>query len=175
MTDTTERWLPIPGHEGFYDVSDLGRVRSIRHMTAAGWRGGKILAQWPDKDGYYRVNLSRYGKITQAAVHVLVLRAFAGEPAPGQEARHGPNGKQDNRAAELCWGTGLEQAADKHRDGTMARGERQGNAKLTTACVIEIRSRAAQGEDLWVLAVQFNISNEHTRRIILREFWAWLD
>jgi NUMOD4 motif len=172
VTDTTERWLPVPDFEGYYDVSDLGRVRSVRHMTQAGWRGGKVLAQWPDKDGYYRVNLSRQGKITQAAVHVLVLRAFAGEPEPGQQARHGPNGKQDNRATELCWGTGLDQAGDKRRDGTMARGERQGNAKLSEACIIDIRSRAAAGEDLWLLTIEFEISWQHVQRIITRESWA---
>lgn len=172
MIDTTERWRPVPGCEGFYDVSDLGQVRSVRYMTQAGWRGGKLLAQWPDKDGYLRVNLSCHGKIIQAAVHVLVLRAFAGEPEPGQQARHGPNGKQDNRLTELCWGTGLEQAEDKRRDGTMARGERQGNAKLTAPDIIEIRRRVESGESQPSVAAQYKITQVHVSRIVLRQSWA---
>jgi hypothetical protein len=105
-------------------------------------------------------------------VHVLVLRAFAGEPEPGQQARHGPNGNQDNRLTELCWGTGLEQAEDKYRDGTMARGERQGNAKLTVADVRDIRFRAAYGEGQLSIALRFGISQPHVSRIVLRQSWT---
>lgn len=171
MIDTTERWLPVPGYEGFYDVSDLGRVRSVRHMTQAGWRGGKILKQFTDGDGYLRVNLSRLGVVHGIPVHVLVLRAFAGEPEPGQQARHGRHGKLDNRLTELCWGTGLEQAEDKRRDGTMACGERQGNASLTIADILAIRVRRAAGELQQTLADEFRISQAHVSRIVLRQSW----
>jgi len=172
VTHTTERWLPVPGYEGFYDVSDLGQVRSVRHMTSCGPRGGKILAQFPDRDGYLRVCLSRLGVRVSIPVHVLVLRAFAGEPEPGQQARHGPNGRRDNRLTELCWGTGLEQAEDKRRDGTMACGERQGNARLTAVEVRDIRFRAAYGEDQLSIALRFGISQPHVSRIVLRQSWA---
>lgn len=171
-TDTTERWLPVPGFEGFYDVSDLDQVRSVRHMTKAGWRGGKILAQFPDKDGYLRVGLSRLGKVSQHSVAVLVLTAFVGPPGPGQQARHGLGGKSDNRLVNLCWGTAQENSDDKYRDGTMARGERQGNARLTAAHVLEIRALAAAGEDQFSLAARFGISQPHVSRIVLRQSWA---
>jgi hypothetical protein len=172
VIDTTERWLPVPGYEGFYDVSDLGQVRSVRHMTSRGPRGGKILAQFPDKDGYLRISLSRHGKVIQVPVHVLVLRAFVGEPEPGQQARHGPNGRQDNQLTELCWGTRLEQAEDKYRDGTMARGERQGNAKITAEIVRAIRAGWEAGRSQPELAQEFDISQPHASRIILRQSWA---
>lgn len=172
MTDTTERWLPVPRYEGFYDASDLGRIRSVRHMTSRGPRGGKILKQFPDADGYLRVNLSRLGVVHSIPVHVLVLLTFVGEPKPGQEGRHGPNGKLDNRLTELCWGTRLEQAEDKRRDGTMARGERQGNASLTEDIIREIRRRRAAGERQQVLASEFGISQAHVSRIELRQTWA---
>jgi hypothetical protein len=172
MSECTERWLPVPGYEGFYDASSLGRIRSIRHMTSRGWRGGQILKQFTDSDGYYRVNLSRLGVVRSIPVHILVLLAFAGPPGPGQEARHGPAGKLVNAITNLSWGTKLEQAEDKRRDGTMACGERQGTARLTTADVLEIRSRAAQGEDQPSLAARFRISQPHVSRIVLRQSWA---
>lgn len=172
MTDTTERWLPVPRYEGFYEVSDLGQIRSVLHMTSRGPRGGKLLAQFPDKDGYLRVNLSRIGVTRSIPVHVLVLRTFAGEPEPGQEGRHGPNGKRDNRLTELCWGTRLENAEDKRRDGTMARGERQGNASLTEDAIREIRRRRAAGELQQALADAFGISQAHVSRIELRQTWT---
>ena len=50
-----ERWLPVVGHEGYYDVSDLGRVKRI--APAKGAVPGRILAGGTDKDGYILVSL----------------------------------------------------------------------------------------------------------------------
>jgi hypothetical protein len=176
MDESTERpeiWLPAAGYEGFYEVSDYGQVRSVRHMTAAGWRGGKLLKPFPDRDGYLRVNLSCHGKISQIPVHALVLWTFAGLPGPGQQARHGRGGKQDNRWPEnLCWGTPLENSGDKYRDGTMACGEKQGNARLAVADILVIRSRRAAGELQQSLADEFGTSQAHVSRIVLRQSWA---
>jgi hypothetical protein len=172
VSEYTERWLPVPGYEGFYEASDFSPVRSIRHMTAAGWRGGRVLKPFPDVDGYLRVNLSRLGVVHSLPVHVIVLLTFAGPPEPGQEARHGPNGKRDNRLTELCWGTRLENAEDKYRDGVMACGERQGNAKLIAVDILAIRRRRADGEPEQDLADAFGISQAHVSRIILRQSWA---
>lgn len=175
MTDPTERWLPVPGYEGFYDVSDQGRVRSVRHMTRAGWRGGRVLKPFPDSDGYLRVNLSCQGEISGLQpVHRLVLLAFADPPLPGQECRHGPAGKLDNRPANLCWGTPLEQSDDKRRDGTMACGERQGNSRLSRSDVEAIRRRRANGEKGIMLAREFGVSPTHISRIVHRWFWRHL-
>jgi NUMOD4 motif len=173
MSESTERWLPVVGYEGFYEVSNWGRVRSVRHMTAAGWRGGKILNPFLDRDGYFRVNLSKHGVIKGLCpVHNLVLQAFAGPPTPGQQGRHGIGGRQNNRWPEnLCWGTPQENSDDKYRDGTMACGERQGNAKLRADDIRAIRFRASTGESTPSLADCFSISQVHVRRIIFRESW----
>ena len=171
-SDDTECWLPVPDYEGFYEVSSLAQVRSIRHMTTAGWRGGKVLKPFLDGDGYFRVSLSRYGVVRSVPVHVLVLRAFKGDPEPGQQSRHGPNGILDNRPGELSWGTGQENSDDKYRDGTMACGERQGNARLRAADIIAIRTQAAAGRKQVRLAQEYGVSQAHISRIVLRESWA---
>jgi hypothetical protein len=141
-------------------------------MTAAGWRGGTVLRPFLDSDGYLRVNLSRLGVVHSIPVHVIVLLTFAGLPEPGQQGRHGPGGRRDNRFANLCWGTIQENSDDKYRDGTMARGERQGNAMLTAEDVLAIRRRRASGEPEQDLADVFGISQAHVSRIVLRQSWA---
>ena len=129
-------------------------------MTRAGWRGGKLLKPFPDSDGYLRVNLSRLGEVSGLQpVHGLVLLAFAGPPGQGQQARHGVGGKTDNRLANLCWGTSLEQSDDKRRDGTMACGEKQGNSRLSRSDVEAIRRRRANGETQPALACEFGTSH----------------
>lgn len=171
MDDHTERWLPVPGYEGFYEVSDTGCVRSVRHWTKAGWRGGTVLSQFTDGDGYFRVNLSRLGSVRSRPVHALVLMAFQGMPAKGQQGCHGPGGRTVNDTGNLYWGSAQVNSDDKNRDGTMARGERQGNARLRAADIRAIRERYAAGEGQLALARNYGISQPHVSRIILRQSW----
>jgi NUMOD4 motif len=83
-----ERWLPVPGWERLYEVSDLGRVRSLPRKGGNNrWYGGKVLVPYPHK-GYPVVPLCRGGQRTMRAIHQLVLEAFAGPCPPGMQACH---------------------------------------------------------------------------------------
>jgi hypothetical protein len=163
-----ETWLPVVGWVGLYEVSDLGRVRSLDRIVLTDngrcrpylrrYRGRILSPAVHPQHGYHSVVLSAGGRPTTAQVHVLVLLAFAGPPKPGQQARHGPGGPGDNRWPEnLCWGTQAENEADKLRDGTSQHGERNHQAKLTEAIVRECRRRAAAGETRGALAAEFGV------------------
>ena len=155
-----ERWLPVVGWEGLYEVSDLGRVRSIRRMTASGMRGGAIRKLDLLEGRYLTVMLTDGARREHRLVHHLVLEAFV-EPCPeGEETRHGPNGGLDNRLSQLCWGTKAENGADKIRDGVSHRGESHYRAKLTSAIVAECRKRAAEGESQTALAREFGVGQQ---------------
>jgi hypothetical protein len=119
---TPERWLPIAGYEGFYEVSDLGRVRSLDRVVIE--RGGKarpmrgrILKPSRYLDGYLIVSLCNDRHHTRA-VHDLVARAFHGEPAPGQQVCHFDGDKTNNLAANLRWDTQSANNLDAVRHGT---------------------------------------------------------
>ena len=173
MTDPApcpERWLAVPGYEGFYEVSDLGRVRSVRHMTRIGWRGGRVLKA-NRALRCWQVTLYRDGVATPARLHQLVLLAFTGPCPPGQEGRHGPGGVKDNRLANLCYGTHSENIRDKVRDGTDGSGERNANAKLTQASVAGIRSAAADGESQYVLARRYGVTQANISLIVTGKGW----
>lgn len=75
-----EHWKAIPGYEGFYEVSDLGRIRSIDRFIYNRWSGkndrsvkGKIRKTEEAHDGYRRVRLLRNGKTKKYFVHRLVM------------------------------------------------------------------------------------------------------
>ena len=104
-----ERWRAVPGWPG-YQASSMGRVRSARG----------VLAPRPDGDGYLRVTLYRAGRRKTFGVHQLVMLAHAGPP----EVLHGPGGRQDNRLANLRYGSRLENERDKR--GMKGRNESQG-------------------------------------------------
>ena len=161
-----ERWLPVPRYEGLYEVSDLGRVRSLdRVVTRSDGRRcrypGVMLR--PAATGkitpHQRVALSANGKACTELVHQLVLEAFVGPRPEGQQSRHGPGGSLDNRLVNLCYGTPVENMADMERDGTAHRGETHGGAKLTEVIVLECRRRHAAGESQRSLAAEFGVGN----------------
>jgi len=171
-----ERWLPVVGWEGLYEVSNMGRVRSLLRQTPRGMRGNHILTNhlWHES-GYFFVGLSRDGECASPYVHALVLEAFAGPRPDDHEALHGPAGNQVNCWPEnLRWGTPVENAADKLRDGTAPRGERCGAHKLTAAQVLEIRRRRSGGEAQKSLAAAFGVSRSTISYCTTGRTWTWL-
>ena len=74
-------------------------------------------------------------------IHRLVLEAFVGPRPRGAFGLHGNDDREDNRAANLRWGTRAENAADARRNGRAVRGRRVGTAKLTPAIVRVMRQR----------------------------------
>jgi hypothetical protein len=149
-------------------------VRSLPRDSRPGRRGheGQILKPWLTVHGYEVVGLYRPGFNQRKAVHQLVAEAFIGPCPPGEEVRHGPNGKPDNRASQLCYGTRKQNHADKHRDGTSNQGERHGIAKLTDAIVAECRIRHAAGETQESLADEFGVNKATMHHAIRGMTWG---
>lgn len=178
MTDPTERWLPVVSFDGFYaslyEVSDLGRVRSLPRQTRRGVRGGRLLAGHVRDDGYPEVAMSRENKVRARMVHLLVLEAFVSLCPDGMEARHGPGGKLDASLANLCWGTRAQNVGpDRVRDGQSNRGERHGLSKLTMEQVEDIRRRSAAGETQQSIASRHGITFQNVSVIVLGKTWSY--
>jgi NUMOD4 motif-containing protein/HNH endonuclease len=128
ITDEHETWQPVVGYEGLYEVSDMGRVRSVDRMV---WRDGaqyskphqvpkpgRIKSSHIQELGYVGVMLWRDGKVSNLRVHRLVLEAFVGPAPEDMETLHGNGVRHDNRLVNLRWGTWAENYADRVRHGT---------------------------------------------------------
>jgi len=123
---TSERWLPVAGYEGFYEVSDLARVRSLPRMTRhAGLKGGQILRTPLGNHGYPTVNLSVDGHRKVHLVHRLVAAAFLGPCPEGMEVRHLDGNRGRCELSNLAYGTHSENELDKLRHGTHITGSRE--------------------------------------------------
>src|ERR1051326_4973597 len=99
--ENDERWLAIPGYEGWYDVSDSGRVRRARKTKGA--RIGHVRKMCLAGRGYLHVTLYRGGRHTLRciAVHRLVAAAFLGECPQGLEVDHIDGNRLNNAASNL--------------------------------------------------------------------------
>ena len=95
-----ENWLPIEGYEGSYEVSDLGRVRSLVNDKK---RKMKILKPVDNGIGYLMVCLSKDGKQKWFSVHRLVATAFVPNMFGLNEVNHINEDKTDNRESNLMW------------------------------------------------------------------------
>lgn len=118
-----------------YQVSDLGRVRSLPSVK----RGGKLLTLV--KNGkYLRVVLFLgKGPGLQRTVHTLVLTAFVGPRPEGMFGLHRDDDGTNNVLANLYWGTPQQNAADMRANGVLQFGHHHVNAKLTPEQVQQIR------------------------------------
>lgn len=112
-----ETWRAIPGYEGIYDVSDLGRVRSLPRK---GVPVGCILTQFnlPNPPGYFFVHLTVRGKTRSRTVHQLVAAAFIGPRPAGHDTRHLDGNPLRNVPGNLAYGTRSENMQDMLRHGT---------------------------------------------------------
>lgn len=151
MDSVPEIWKPVNGHEGHYEVSDQGRVRSLdryvpRRRGKPMRRVGKILKSIvaAGGPGYPIINLC--GRTTY--VHSLVLEAFVGPRPHRHEACHENGIRTDNRLANLRWDTPQANQMDRARHGTSNRGEQCAVAKLTAEQAREIYQSRERGCEL---------------------------
>ena len=169
--------MPIAGFEGLYEVSSLGRVKSLAREVLHSHGNlqtckERVLKPFINKGGYGTVGLHKNGSQLHKKVHALVAEAFIGPRPEGLQVRHGTRGKLDNSLANLCYGTPKQNSADKVRDGTHNRGERNPKAKLTEADIREIRSLLAAGKRQKSIANTFGVANSTICFIKQGKIWA---
>ena len=109
-----EEWRDVVGFEGYYQVSNLGRVRSldrdipyINHSTPTVLhKKGQIMKLRPDSDGYLRVNLHvAHIKNKLLGVHRIVAQAFISNPKNLPCVNHKDYNKANNCVDNLEWCT----------------------------------------------------------------------
>jgi NUMOD4 motif/HNH endonuclease len=116
--NTAERWKPVVGYEGYYEVSDLGRVRSLRHRW--GPRPVPLVLKPQSRpSGHLHVSLYGYSKNgSTQAIHHLVLEAFVSPCPEGFEGCHGDGDPANNALGNLRWDTRSANVQDALRHGT---------------------------------------------------------
>lgn len=107
-----ELWKPIKGYEGLYEISNLGRVRSIAREVQRGNSTIRIKEKMKKPyiagGGYYYIMLSKNGKTKIFTLHRLLAEAFIPNPNNLPEVDHINTNKSDYRLENLRWVTHKE-------------------------------------------------------------------
>lgn len=173
-----ETWKPIPGYEGIYEASDLGRVRSLDRVTVASngvsrkWKG-RVLKQNKNGSGYLQVVLSKPGGVNNLFVHRLVFMAFNGEIQSGRDICHCDGDKHNNRSGNLRSDTRAGNMKDAIKHGVSPRGERNSQSKLTAEEVLQMRREFASGEcSRSDLAEKYQVNRTQIGLILTGRAWS---
>lgn len=103
----TEIWKPIPGYEGLYEISDIGRVKSLPRETFGllRFKEERIISSNGDGKGYRTIKLSKNGKVSRYLVHRLVAMAFIPNPDNLPYINHKDENRSNNNVGNLEWCT----------------------------------------------------------------------
>lgn len=121
---TSEMWRSLPGYEGYYEVSDLGRVRSLnRTVIRSGHqlklKGQVLIPRICKSNGYAYVNINKDGVVKHCTVHRLVATAFLfANPNDALSVGHINGKRADNRLLNLR----LNSQGERKPDGSMCKG-----------------------------------------------------
>ncbi len=152
-----EIWLDIPGYEGLYKISNLGRVKN---------KNNTIMSQ-VFNSGYLVLGLTKDKVQKNIRVHRLVALAFIGDSINEKNEVNHKNGiKTDNREKNLEWVTRIENARLMYQNGIF-------NKKLTIENVKNIRDLIKKGNITQMdIAKKFNISQSIISEIKNNKKWV---
>lgn len=175
MNFENEEWRNIPGYEGLYAVSNLGRVKRLTDAKTGGHKAGKIYSAKKTRSGYLMTVLCINNKIVRFMTHRLVALAFHGQPLYGKTEINHINGiKDDNRPENLEWVTRSENERHKHDTlgATGPRGEKCARSVLTEQNILDIRRLVKSGQPYTEVAKIYGVSDIQIGRIYRREQWG---
>lgn len=135
-----EEWRDVIGYEGYYQVSNLGRVKSLQRDTV------KILKSKPAIGGYLRVVLCKNETKKNRPIHILVAQAFIPNPENKKQVNHLDGDKKNNCMDNLAWATPAENIAHAFDMGLRKSGCEHHRAKFTADQVREIRRDCVPGD-----------------------------
>ena len=170
---TKEIWLDISGYEGYYQVSNLGNVKSVERKVPHERKGfefikERILKQHINR--YAFVLLSKNRKTTNKTVHRLVAFAFIPNPENKPQVNHINGIKDDNRVENLEWCTIDYNNNHALVNNLKPKGENHGSAKLSEKEVLEIRN-INNSLPIRDIAKKYNVQKCTIEKILKRKTW----
>jgi hypothetical protein len=181
---TIEVWKSVVGLEGYYQVSNLGQVRSVdrtvNHKGAIRQKvrsyKGQLLTPRQLR-GYVRVCVTKEGRSWNKQVHRLVAIAFIPNPENKPQVNHIDGVKSNNNVENLEWATSQENCVHAHEAGlrTGRKGVENSQARLTPEIVRKIRELRKSGHSYGSIGRAIGICTMQAHRIVNGKQWGHVD
>lgn len=181
VQNTTENkkevWKDIPNTDGFYQISNKGRVRSWHNNTNTPGKSDDPLilkTSVHPRTGYELLNIRINGNKETFSVHRLVAKAFIPNPKNKPQTNHKDGIKTNNTVTNLEWATRSENQQHAFENGLkiMPKGEEHWSTSLTETDVIIMRKQYASGDFYqYELAEMYGICRTAVTQIINRKRW----
>jgi hypothetical protein len=174
-----EVWKDVLGLENFYQVSNMGKVKTMPREVIRG-RGGvyktpeRLLNPSINSDGYYTGIFRVNKKACNYKVHTLVALAFIGQIPKGMEVNHKNGIKTDNRVENLEIITKSQNIKHAFNIGLNKpnKGEKNGNSKYTKEDAIKVKKLIKNGLTETQIVNEINCSIHFVRDIRRNRTWA---
>jgi hypothetical protein len=175
-----EEWKNVVGFEGFYMVSNYGRIKSLRRIVVKSngvsmLLREKILKASITKGGYESISFTNTTFKQVIFIHRVVCAAFIGAIPENMEVCHYDGNRTNNFIGNLRYGTRSENMQDAVRHGTnhvpeyfKLRGENKKNSKINETIVRSIR---LSKESSPVIARKYGISETLVKHVRRRVTW----
>lgn len=163
-----EIFKDVKGYEGYYEVSNLGNVRSTSY------KGVRILKPAKLKNGYLNVIFCIKQNKVHKLVHRLVAETFLSNPNNFEQVNHKNGNKEDNRVTNLEWCTQEYNNVHAYNTNLLNRYENRPAAKLTKNKVLQIPKLIKQGATTDDLKNIFNVSRRCIDNIFEGKNWTGL-
>lgn len=179
-----EEWRDVPGLEGLYQASSLGRVKRLGRFVnsrfdALAFKPAHIFRNKPNASTGYQDITVRYpgGRKWRTSAHVLVCMAFHGpRPTPKHQVAHNDGSRNNNVPDNLRWATAKENSGDRADHGTDQRGELQWKSTLSECDVRAIRAAYRPGYGGYTeLARKYGLTRGGIYRIVKRRNWKHVE
>lgn len=173
----TEQWKSIKGYEGLYEVSNLGRVRSLDRLVKYNGfvkKDSQIIKPATSCNGYLFVCLYNQTQKRILYLHKLVAENFIPNPYKRSVINHIDEIKSNNEYINLEWCTTSDNVLHSIKTGTSYHnGMSYGRSKVNAEQAISIRLSYESGASLSVLANQYSMTKSGISNIIKRKSWRY--
>lgn len=171
-----EIWKDISGYEGFYQVSNLGRIKALprdRRNQHGSWVSPEKILSPGDSNGYPVVCLTVNKIVRGFLVHRLVAIHFIYNSADKREVNHIDGDKRNNTSSNLEWCTPAENARHAALTGLLRPriGSQNGTSKLTESDIVKIIRMHQDGRTSLEIMKVFDICQSNVSAITSRKSW----
>lgn len=178
---TREEWKDVEGYEGFYQVSNLGRIRSLERIVhSSKWNRrepSKILNPPILKNGYKLVSLSKNGSSKRVLLHRLIAKAFIPNPNNLPQVNHKDGNKQNNIIDNLEWVSAQDNIIHAYTNNLMhpAHGIKINVGHFVEEDIRNIRRMALAGMSQRKIAAEYGVHQGFIWLILKGKTYRWVE